>query len=228
MQAFEITGTDAAGATRTYYGCSKCEHTIYRTKESAEGCCSPMPCPKCGKEMRGVTHWVGFRELCDDCGHKETQAAERVKEAARFDHAEKLTEWNSAVFCDGVSGGNDGYFRDMDELLDALEDHDGCRPEYAWACDAVPVVQLDYDDIIENATQEAYEDFDSAHLDGRDELVAALAAFNKRNEADCNWHINYKKAVLIPPKETEPACTPQPQTATSDLATTGQTANRTS
>lgn len=128
-------------------------------------------------------------------------------EAERFEKAEKITDWSGPVYCEGI-GYSDGYFHNMEELLDHLDsddDEEVCeRPKYAWACDSNPCCWLDYGSIIEDATQEAHESFDAGQLHGEDELKAALERFNEANKGFVSWTPNYKRAVLIPDLASDP------------------------
>jgi hypothetical protein len=58
-------------------------------------------------------------------------------------------------------------------------------------------VRLDCDDIIERATEDAYDDWDKSCLVGLAELAAAMAAFNEANKAHVTWTPDYTRAVVI-------------------------------
>jgi hypothetical protein len=119
-------------------------------------------------------------------------------EASRFAKSEKVETWDGPVWADGC-GNSDGFFTDMDDFLDWTH----CRepgevvPPYVWACDKKPVVSLDINHILENATQEAYEDFSYSDLTGIKELEAAMTTFCEINKDVVVWVPNYKKAVLV-------------------------------
>ncbi len=168
------------------FACGKCR-IVQRTEEAARDCCD-YRCPDC-QQPNGKA----YVSRCDKCQRVIWDRESAAKEAARFEKAEKLTEqqWAGPVaFPD-----DDRYFRDLGEMHDDMADDE--LPEYVWACDARPVCALDYDDIIENATQEAYEDFDPGSLDGEAELKAALAAFNEANKDNIVFEPNFKKAVVL-------------------------------
>jgi hypothetical protein len=173
-------------ATGVYY-CEKCR-VCHRNKTNADDCCTLRKCA-CGAPVKGQ----GYIK-CHECQERDIIRAE----AERFDKAEKLTTWDGPVWADGC-GSRDGFFPDMDEFYDWTQ----CRepgeevPPYVWACDKKPVVSLDIDHILENATQEAYEDFCYADLTGIKELESAMEKFCEINKDVVTWIPNYKKAVLV-------------------------------
>lgn len=192
MNAIELFHAD--GKPAGIYHCEKCR-IVKRTKDEADQCCAPVKCAICGAENVRQYHCN-----CDACDEKK-----RVEsEAERFAKAEKVTEWNGAIYSEG-HGWNEGYFANLEDLEDWLaceEDEDGSqpdRPEYVWTCDDKRFCQLDYDHIIENATQEAYEDWDAGNISGEKELKAAIEVFNEANKEHVSWEPNLKRALLLPP-----------------------------
>jgi hypothetical protein len=190
MNAIELFHAD--GKPCGIYHCEKCR-VVHREKQLADECCLPRICD-CGAECPQCY------TVCDDCRRKK----EREREAERFAKAEKVTEWNGAIYSDG-RGWNEGFFANVEDLEDWLaceEEDDGSqpdRPEYVWTCDDKPFCQLEYDHIIENATQEAYEDWDAGNISGEKELKAAIEAFNEANKEHVSWEPNMKRALLLPP-----------------------------
>ena len=182
MNATELFHAD--GRTAGVYYCAQCRH-VHREKQLAEECCKPHIC-ECGAEC--AKHWC----ICDECRSKKDIA----RELARFEKAEKVTEWSGPV-CEPQG---DRYARNIDELLELLEED--ATPEYVWTCSARPVCQLDYDKIIEHATEDAYEEFESDSLDGDVELMAALDAFNAANREHVCWETDYTKALVLPRSRT--------------------------
>lgn len=182
MNAIELFHQDGKSAGVFY--CVKCR-IVRATQEAAETCCNNYLCRHCGKDT-GSRSWLA----CDDC-----RSAENIRmEKERFEKAEKVTQWDGPVYREGF-GYRDGFAADLEDLLDDVEPDE--MPEYVWTCDTHPAVLLDYDSIIENATQEAHEDFDPATLGGEAELKAALDKFNEANSAELNWEPNFKRALLI-------------------------------
>lgn len=192
MNAIELFHAD--GKTAGIYHCEKCR-IVKRTKAEADQCCAPVKCADCGSE-----NVPKYYTVCDACRHKK----EADREAERFAKAEKVTEWSGAIYSDG-RGWNEGFFANVEDLEDWLaceEEDDGSqpdRPEYVWTCDDKPFCQLDYDHIIENAIQEAYEDWEPDSITGADALKAAIEAFNEANKEHVSWEPNYKRALLLLP-----------------------------
>jgi hypothetical protein len=187
------------GKTAGIFYCSQCR-IVARTREAAEQCCAPAKCSACGAEAKQ------YYTKCEAC-----LSADRIKrEADRFEKAEKVESWDGPVYCDSI-GWNEGYFRDLGELEDWIADQyeeDGIAiPPYAWACNSIPFCQVDIDRIIENATQEAFEDWDG-ETEGYAELKAAIEKFNEANKALVSWKPNYKLAVVLLPTDSQSAGVP--------------------
>jgi hypothetical protein len=184
-ELFKADGT----ATGVWY-CEKCR-VVHRAKAHADSCCAVKLC-ECGAVV------AAHSMKCEACWDKEV----RNRAAERFHKAAKLATWDGPVWAEGC-GDNDGFFGSMDEFMEWMDDRDAdeSTPAYVWTCDKKPVVQLDSADIIERATEDAYEDFDSGLLFGLAELDAALKAFNELNKGFVNWIPNYTRAVVIGAKD---------------------------
>ena len=169
--------------------CGECK-AVHRNENFASQCCDRR-CSECGKPApKGWT-------ICDLCRAKQGAA----KEQARFENAEKLTEWKGWVFCEDF-GYNGGFFESVNELLDFCGDKDetgvGHRvPEYCWACKENQFVKVDFGDITERMADDAYEDWDPGDLKGIPEFTSALAAFVDANKDVASYTPDYTKAVLL-------------------------------
>lgn len=187
-------------ATGIYY-CEKCR-IVHRELSMAEKCCAPVTCSSCGS-----TDVSKYHTKCDACENKERAQ----READRFEKAEKLTVWDGPVYSDG-HGYHEGYFATIDDFEDWLatdENFDGTeleRPEYVWACTSAPFCVLDIDRIIEDAAQEAFDDWDGDTA-GYDELKKSIEVFNEANKHLIAWTPNYKAAVLLASLRTNPVST---------------------
>ncbi len=178
--------------THAFY-CEKCR-IIHQNKHCADECCAPLKCPNCGGDRDK------YRCICSSC---ET-AKEAQKERERFEAAEKVSEYDGPVYSEGY-GYSDGYFGDVSELVDHLENEDEGdieRPAYAWACAVTPTVQASIEDITNNIEFPDGQDDDD--LFGLDELESAIEKFNSSNSKLETWQVEYKKAVLISPANPEP------------------------
>lgn len=159
----------------------------------SQKCCT---CYECGailgpeeKSTRALYH--------RDCENKR----HAVIEMKRLEKAELVTDYSGPVYCEGVPGGSfgDGYFSDIGELEDMLNDapDDTGRPEFAYCCTSSSAAHLSTDSILESATEEAFEDaIDS--LSGVDELRAAVDAFNEANKDVLSWDWDMKRKVAVP------------------------------
>jgi hypothetical protein len=169
--------------------CGECGR-IHRNAGFAASCCD-WRCSKCGQPApKGWT-------ICDPCRAKQDDAKER----AQFDAAEKVTEWDGWVFCDGMDY-NNGFFEGIAEFLDFCEDESEPGvghnlPEYVWTCKANHFVKVDCGDITERMADSAYEDWDPDDLNGIPELTSALAAFVAANKDVVSYAPDYTKAVLL-------------------------------
>jgi hypothetical protein len=194
MNATELYHKDETSAGIWY--CGQCR-IVHKEMAQAEQCCRPYTCRTCGKEA------PKYYTICMEC----QTSAMLIKEAERFEKAEKLTEWDGPVQTDAV-GWNDGFFASLDDLLEYLADwednHEEPKPTYAWACDSRPTCALDVGRIIDDATQEAHEDFNTDSLKGVEELRAAIDRFNEANKGITTWTPNYKKVVLLTPTPATP------------------------
>ena len=188
MKATELFHKDGKSAKVWY--CEKCRH-VASDERTANLCCDwHYDCRICGQKC-DRTHYL----ICDKCD----QAEKYKKELKRFNKAEKLTTWDGPVYCDAANH-NEGYFHDFGDFLDYLDDDEDellGHIRYVWACQKIPVVNLSVNRILEDATQEAYEDFSFDQLDGIKELENALNVFNELNKNECIYEIDYSKAILL-------------------------------
>ena len=176
--------------------CSECHMVAAPGNfDLSEKCCS---CYDCGlplpKDERIPYATSGGRSLY----HRECERLRRMKhDGDTLDKAELVTDYSGPVYLDGVGNGSygDGYFANAQELSEHLDFHEGDRPLFAHTCTSRGL-SIDLDSILENATEEMYEDCRD-DLDGVEELQAAVDAFNKANESVQTWDADYKRKVAI-------------------------------
>lgn len=186
MNAIELFHADGKPAGVHY--CGKCRN-VARTKEQADQCCLPTVCA-CGAEAQQ------YHTQCRACENKANDERERT----RFEKAEKVTEWDGPIYSDG-HGYHDGYFESLEDFEDWFANAEEVeRPAYVWTCDVHPIISLDYDNVIENASQEAYEDWEPTALKLSKELTEAIEAFNEANKGETYWTYNSKRALVMPPQ----------------------------
>jgi len=159
----------------------------------AEYCCH---CEECEALIpTGKAKWYG--RWCDSCW--SIRAAEKEKE--RFQKAEKIQSdgYHGPVWYPHC-GYNDGFFDDVESLLDYLQDNldeDGHKegPRYAFAVNAISFVQIDCRAILENFDEP--DDFDY-ELDGVQDLESAVEAFEAKNAELKRWDVDYSRAIILP------------------------------
>lgn len=168
-QLFHENGTP----TGIWY-CRKCR-TVHRTQPEAEVCCRPRLC-SCGAEVR--EGWLSCRPCLD--------RREAERERARFEAAEKVTDWAGPVFH------GDSFYWSADDIDDS--------PPYVWTAVGKPFVNVDLDGVLETIVAEAYEDFDPVReLNGVEDLKQAIDRFEEANKNLLAYEPNYKLALVLNP-----------------------------
>jgi hypothetical protein len=194
------------------YACPKCgavflvakrsDPKMYEARKEDERNHAAEHCVKdcvCGKLIDR-----SYRLRCDAC----LAQMDADKEQKLFEKSKKLTieEYDGPVYWEGRSGDmGDGYFSDVEALLDHCESEGMDPPDYVWTCDKNEM-KLDAESIIENAVSEMYEDaFDSIPKKALDSLQAYLDVWCQEVNI-VSWHDNHATAVLLREPE-EPALT---------------------
>lgn len=166
------------------FTCEKCgKH--YTTEESANNCCKDYYCEKCGKLA------PRYHTLCSKCKAKKD-----------FDNAKKYTydEYMKEFPDNMLVLGDDNYFSDIDELYDYLADSDpeGYFPEYCYGTVREPV-EVNINSAIENAEENAYEDF-SFDGKGVEELETYVRNWNEKY-GSYGFVKNKDVIILLDPRE---------------------------
>lgn len=176
--------------------CGVCS-AVWPSEELAGECCA---CPVCGLAISpGKGHYSRTHSECWERRQAE-RAARLLKEAVM------VSDWSGWVFAEGFPGGQDGYYSDLDQLVDALYGDD--IPPERWPtrvhiCETVPFGGIDPDSVFEQVTEEMFEDaYD--HLTGVKEFRSACATFNAANGGLVTYTADYKRAVAVPP--WQPKC----------------------
>ncbi len=204
MNATELFHQD--GRTAGIFFCGECRN-VARTEADANQCCAPYKCTVCGTDVDRKT----YRTVCPPCGKAKREAAEK----ARFDAAEKLTEWDGWIMAEGI-GYRDGFFQSVDELREYIEgetpDEEEMAklteeekediikmPAYVWTCDPSYFCKLSIEDVTEQLTEncDAYEDFSVDDMSGVEELEKAIDAFNEANAGVVSYQPNMKRALVL-------------------------------
>lgn len=162
----------------------------------SEKCCA---CYDCGEPLPKDERTPYATGGSSSLYHRECERRRReAREADILEKAEIITDYTGPVYLDGVRGSamGEGYFRDVEELAGSLDFLEGQRPAFAHCC-VERGFSLDIESILEDATQEMYEDcYDD--LNGLDELQQAIDTFNQANESIKTWECDNKRKVAIP------------------------------
>ena len=139
----------------------------------------------------------GWRISCSACQRKEQDA----KEMVWFAKAEKVkhTDYGDPVYWEGHTGSmGDGYFANVDELIDYCESEDIPVPEFVWACTST-VFKLSAEALLEREfeKQDIYDGaMDAVGEKERGLLQAFLDTWTARQNI-VSWQYTVKTAVLF-------------------------------
>jgi hypothetical protein len=168
-------------------------------------------CGVCGQLARGETNFDISEKCCTcyDCGeplgadktasntlyHHECERQRRhAAERRRLDKAVLVDGYDGPVYFEGGHGSyGEAYYENVDELSedDAFPEDE----EFAFCCEASGVA-MDLSSILENLTEEMFEDAID-HLYGTEELAKAVDAFNAENVSVVTWNVDYKRKVRV-------------------------------
>jgi hypothetical protein len=163
-----------------------------KQEEAASHCVKDCPC---GKPIED-----SYRLRCRAC--RDQMEADR--ERALFEKSTKLAieQYDGPLYWEGHCGGmGDGYFGDVDDLLDYCELEGVDVPEYVWACTRHDL-RLDADCIVEHAVSDMYEDaYDHVGQKAIDVLQAYLDAWCKE-VAIVSWSSDTSRSILLREADT--------------------------
>lgn len=165
-------------------------------KQAAELHCAPKLC-ECGKPLDKKPY-----TLCSEC----LEQREVEREHARFEKAAKVSiddyDGDYAVFWpDGPGGGmGEGFYSNLDELLEIYEDEEMDLPPYVWACKPYEL-HMDAGGILERAISGHHEDAYDSLNDGAEEELQTLLDFFCKKQNVRSWEPDYTKVVLLQPSE---------------------------
>lgn len=156
--------------------------------------------------IKDAPHLLYEKILCDFLTDDEIERLNKdandryleVKEQKDFEKAEKIkaSEYHGGVFW------GDEFYPSVSDYLDYVSDsqqydEEHKSPLYLWAAREVPSCRIFFDDMIENATQEAHEDFDTDELYGLKELYNAVNLFNAKNSKVLTYWEDRKRAIIL-------------------------------
>lgn len=188
MEAKELFVADGKSAGVWY--CSKCK-IVKKTEAEAEGCCKPRLCRDCGCELPS-DRWTVNCSKCSDAWYAK-QRQDRLEKAELVDAGDQIM-----FMVEELCGHDDGWFRDIDEIIDyCFDEEPGCYPEFAF-CSKPEQRQIDISDVLERICEDGYEDMGD-NLSGVRELEAAIHTFNVLNEDRLKvYNVDYSRKVRIP------------------------------
>lgn len=181
-------------------GCGR----VYLPNDSFPPRCCYRECEDCDTPMDPKRGWT----VCDPCreARRAARETENLAKAMRIAEA----DYTGPVYYDGAW--NDGHLRDVDEFRDWWEtEHEegAALPADVWACTAQKIRLPDASEIVEEATQDKYENaYDDVIGGDVEALQAAIDAFNAGITAE-SWEVDYSRLVILSP--------PVPSGVVSDL-----------
>ena len=92
-------------------------------------------------------------------------------------------------------GYNEGYFSDIDELIEYCEGNDIEVPKHVWST-AKTELSIDAENIIENACEELHEDARD-NVTGEKELQDFLDVWCAKQTGTDTYTVDYKYAITI-------------------------------
>lgn len=212
MDALELFNKD--GKSTGFWLCGKCRKVTlnplwspsgpanipHNTQEAAEQCCRPPVCVTCHLEFE--TEIFGGPQ-CGKCRDAEWAEKCRVMHEKQVSAAEDVTgTYHGWLYADGY-GSDDGFFPDMESLLDYLADEMETepenRPEWVFACReeirrlcAVSAIEAE----LERICEEGYEDME---CEASPELISACERWNEENTQTLTvYNPDKTKKVSVP------------------------------
>ncbi len=168
--------------------------------ESGEGylqkcskCCDGIIdlCPNCGKPKHGI------------CMNEECRAkVETEREKSRYDKAQKYTletasSKSTIMYYSDIYGSNEGYFSEIEDLVDYCNDEGIKVPDYVWGTYETQI-SVDAYDIIENACQDLWEGaYDSIGSKDIAELEDFLDNWCANQTGTKTYTVDYRCCILI-------------------------------
>ena len=176
--------------------CSECKTVVAPGNfDVSQKCCA---CYDCGLPL------LPEERKCRSLYHRECERARRARrEMEALEKAEIVIDYTGPVYFEGGDGSyGDGYFTDVDELAEWLNDQelpDGGddRPEFAFCYKEIPFRRISLDSLIESACDDMDEDA-SERLSGVEELEKACNAFYEANKGVVSYFEDRKRKVRIP------------------------------
>lgn len=195
MNAYYLHKPD--GTATEWSACGKCGMPAAPGNyDLSVGCCA---CRECKQPLNDseIASRLNYHPTCE----KEMTTRH---EAERLEAAEIVDDYEGPVYLPGVGTGSfgEGYFSDMGELARHLQSRTDIGPfEFAYCCESTVACVLDVDDILESATEGAFEEA-KEHLNSVEELERCVEIFNTINGGLLSWDWDPKRKIRIPAETT--------------------------
>jgi hypothetical protein len=188
MNAYWLYKQD--GTKTNYFACGKCNRAELalsgQALEMVERCCT---CYTCGKELTEQ----GNKVRCATCALDN-----RAKvEAHRLASATLVEDYDGHIYYEDAHS-EDRFFVDLADLREHFESTlqpGDPWPEFAFCCKGTRC-RIDGQQVIDDAMQDGFEDLEE-DVQGRDELLAAIQAFNEANKHVVVWYPDYSRKVAV-------------------------------
>jgi len=135
------------------------------------------------------------------CQNPQCRKFDSIKsERNRFDKAIKANyeevpdDHKEMLFSESYSY-NEGYFSDIEELIDDCNDNNVGIPEYVWST-TKDIISIDAGNVIEQACEELHEDAYSNIVDEQ-ELQDFLDKWCDKQSGTDTFTVNYKYTILL-------------------------------
>jgi len=198
IRCLELTyrGCDDAVA----FACAKCgaiatpgmfgggPHARAAAQKMAEEHCAQRFC-RCGAKISKS------QTICRECWDGD----QRERDERKFGLADKFlaSEYGDPVYWEGHEGSmGDGYFSNVEEVIEYCADSDLTLPTYVWACSRLPFA-IDVDMILESAFEQHFEGArDMLSEESRQELQQFLQNWCQKQNIE-SWQTDYRRAVIL-------------------------------
>lgn len=92
----------------------------------------------------------------------------------------------------------DGYFPSVDDCREWCAENDVPVPEFAFCCNSYPPQSIDYDDIVDNAFCDSFEEaYEHVSAKAAEEFKAAIDKFNKSISGILSYTIDFNRKVRV-------------------------------
>ena len=171
--------------------------------ENCPHCCNGLidVCPQCKQPYK-----KRYRHYCDNPECKEKDRIDNDikavhEELKRFEKAKKVSydecpADSKVMMYSEHYGYNEGYFTDLEDLLEYTDSEDIQMPKYVWATSEIPL-SMNADSIIEDACSDLHEDARD-NITNEKELQEFLDKWCERQGGVNTYYMNYKVAIWVP------------------------------